>query len=269
MGPSGLRIGRLLRSPRAPGRGLGGRSVHRAEALHTAILLDELPAARVPDGSVVTTSLELPGRAGAISELDALFERVEHGCGQVGVVEGEAGIGKSRLLHVWSERLAARGVRVVPVAGDELGRALPLQPLLDAVDELARRAGSGDADQVVGPDIAILGPLIGGQTEPARAAQLAALTDPGAGQALLFAALFSVLRRQAEHEPLVLVIDQRDNSARTATSPRTLNRQRGTVASSITSGLKASQPAIAAPSMAARYCSTGPSLRSSDIVTSW
>ncbi|MGA9311232.1 MAG: BTAD domain-containing putative transcriptional regulator, partial [Pseudonocardiaceae bacterium] len=176
------------------------------EALRTAILLGELPAARVPDGSPVTPSVELPGRAGALSELDALFQRVEHGCGQVGVVEGEAGIGKSRLLRVWSDRLAARGVRVVPVAGDELGRALPLQPILDAVDELLRHAGGG-ADQVVGPDIAILGPLIGGQTEPAGAAALAALTDPGAGQALLFAALFSVLRRQAEREPLVLVID--------------------------------------------------------------
>lgn len=186
---------------------LGAGPSTETEALHTAILLGELPAARVPDGSVVTTAVELPGRAGAISELDDLFQRVEHGCGQVGMVEGEAGIGKSRLLHVWSERLAARGVRVVPVAGDELGRALPLQPVLDAVGELVRHAGSGGADQVLGPDIAILGPLIGGQTEPVGAAALAALTDPGAGQALLFAALFSVLRRQAEREPLVLVID--------------------------------------------------------------
>jgi tetratricopeptide (TPR) repeat protein len=177
------------------------------EALHTAILLGELPAARVSDGCPVTTSVELPGRAAALSELDALFQRVERGRGQVGVVEGEAGIGKSRLLRIWSDGLAARGVRVVLVAGDELGRALPLQPLLDAVDELVRHAGSGGADQVVGPDIAILGPLIGGQTEPAGVAALTALTNPGAGQALLFAALFSVLRRQAEREPLVLVID--------------------------------------------------------------
>jgi DNA-binding SARP family transcriptional activator len=177
------------------------------EALHTAILLDELSAARVPDGSPITTSVELPGRADALSELDALFQRVERGRGQVGMVEGEAGIGKSRLLRVWSDRLAARGVRVVPVAGDELGRALPLQPLLDAVDELVRHAGNGGTDQVLGPDTAILGPLIGGHTEPAGAAALTALTDPGAGQTLLFAALFSVLRRQAEREPLVLVID--------------------------------------------------------------
>jgi DNA-binding SARP family transcriptional activator/tetratricopeptide (TPR) repeat protein len=176
------------------------------EALHSAILLGELPT-RVSEGPVPAVSPELPGRAVALAELDALFERAERGHGQVGVVEGEAGMGKSRLLQVWSDRLAARGAKVVSAACDELGQALPIQPLLDAVGQLVHRAGPGGIEQVVGPDIAVLGPLLGSSTEVAGAAQLAALTDPGAGEALLLAALFSVLRRQAEREPLVLVID--------------------------------------------------------------
>jgi DNA-binding SARP family transcriptional activator/tetratricopeptide (TPR) repeat protein len=186
---------------------LGISPAAETEALHTAILLGDLPVTPARDTSVGTVPVELPGRAGAIGALDALLERAERGSGQVGLIEGEAGIGKSRLLQVWSERLATRGAQVVAVAGDELGRTLPLQPLLDAVSALVRRAGAGGAAQILGPDISVLGPLLGAQTEPAGTAQLAALTDPGAGQALLFAALFSVLRRQAEHEPLVLVID--------------------------------------------------------------
>ncbi len=59
----------------------------------------------------------------------------------------------------------------------------------------------------MGPDGGVLGPLLGLRTEPVPATQIAALTDPGAGQALLFAAIFSVLRRQADNHPLVLIVD--------------------------------------------------------------
>jgi len=177
------------------------------EKLHSAILLGNL-ATVVNTGELSTSAtVELPGREHSLRALDGLVDLAESGQGQIGVVEGEAGIGKTRLLQVWAERHSGRGVKIVSVACDELGRSLPLQPLLDAVQALVRSAGSGGAKVVLGPDAAVLGPLIGAQTEPVGAAQLAALTDAGAGQALLFAALFSVLRRQSEREPLVLIID--------------------------------------------------------------
>lgn len=177
------------------------------EALHTAILLGGTPVDGRGEQNDAAGGDELPGRAEEISQLDALLDGAAHGDGQVALVEGEAGIGKSRLLQVWSRRVAGRGARVVSVACDELGRDLPLQPLLDVVDALVRQAASSGIEEVLGPDVAVLGPLLGVQTEPVGAAQLAALTDPGAGQALMFAALFSVLRRQAERELLAVVID--------------------------------------------------------------
>ena len=186
---------------------LGVGLSEETEALHTAILLGDLPSGRKTDGPSASTALELPGRALPSRTLDGLVDRAERGQGQIGVVEGEAGIGKSRLLQVWAERHSGRGVEIVSVACDELGRTLPLQPLLDAMEALVRRAERAGAVEVLGPDIAVLGPLLARQSEPAGDAQLAALTDPGAGQALLFAALFSVLRRQSERRPLVLIID--------------------------------------------------------------
>lgn len=185
---------------------LGVSPAPATEALHTAILLGELPTP-VPGGSLRAIPPELPGRAVELGELDALYERAGRGHAQVAVVEGEAGMGKSRLLQVWSDRLAAQGAKVVSTSCDELGRNLPLQPLFDAVGQLVRQGGTAGIEQVVGPDVAVLGPLLGSSTDVAGAAQLAALTDPGAGEALLLAALFSVLRRQAERQPLVLVID--------------------------------------------------------------
>jgi DNA-binding SARP family transcriptional activator len=184
---------------------LGVSPAPPTEILHTAILLGELPAARLPEVPAEAALGELPGRADAILALDAWLERAAGGRGQVGLVEGEAGIGKSRLLQVWSERIADQA-RVVTVDCDELGRTLPLQPLLDAVQVLISQSAPGD-DSVLGADVAVLGPLLGAQADPAGPAQLAALTDPAAGRALLFGALFSVVRRQATRLPLVLLID--------------------------------------------------------------
>lgn len=185
---------------------LGVSPAADTEALHTTILLDELPPSIVMEDSIEGDAEELPGRADAIGSLDALFGRAAAGRGQVCFVEGEAGIGKTRLLQVWAQRVASSAL-VVAVACDELGRALPLQPLLDAVDVLVRRSNPDGADDVLGSDVGVLGPLLGTPVESAGPAKLAAITDPGAGQALLFAALFRVLHRQAQRRPLVLIID--------------------------------------------------------------
>ncbi|MDQ6696952.1 MAG: AAA family ATPase [Actinomycetota bacterium] len=186
---------------------LGVSPSPETEALHAAVLLEEVPAAAEPKEGVAGVGDELPGRTEAISLLDAMLDRAEHGHGQVVLVEGEAGIGKSRLLQVWVRRVEARGARSVAVACDEFAQDLPLQPVLDVADVLVRQSAGGTPEGVLGADVSVLGPLLGVQAGPPGAAQLAALTDPGAGRALLFAAVFSLLRRCAEQGPLVVIID--------------------------------------------------------------
>lgn len=180
---------------------LGVSPTEATEALHTAIVLEEVAAGAPVEAH---PSRELAGRDDALRALDELLDRALLGRAQVAVVEGEAGIGKSRVVQVWSRRAAARGAQLVAVTCDELGRVLPMQPLLDAVDILVRRYS---ADAVLGTDLAVLGPLLGISPGPSGAAQLATLTDPGAGQALLLAALVGALRRGAERQPLVLTIE--------------------------------------------------------------
>jgi hypothetical protein len=53
----------------------------------------------------------------------------------------------------------------------------------------------------------VVGPLIGFQPEGADPAYLSVLTDPQAGQSLLFGALDGIFRRLAQRQTLVLVID--------------------------------------------------------------
>lgn len=177
------------------------------ESMHDAILLGTHPTGidrESPEHTVVT---ELAGRGDVLARLDALLEDAIAGDGRVGVVEGEAGIGKSSVLAAFRRHAEQRGVTVVQASADEFGRTLPLQPILDAVFELIRRHGRDGVDDVLGADVAVLGPLLGFQRQPVAATQLAALTDPGAGQALLFAAVSGVLHRYCERGPLAVVID--------------------------------------------------------------
>jgi DNA-binding SARP family transcriptional activator/tetratricopeptide (TPR) repeat protein len=183
---------------------LGVSPSAETEALHTAILMGEVTAPARDSGPAEAVGM-LAGREGALAQLDGLLALAASGRGQVVSVEGEAGIGKSRLLEVWSRRAEQHGAAVVTVACQEQGRALPLQPLFDAVESLIRAAG-GDAAEVLGPGASVLGPLLGTPVA-AEAVQLAALADPAAGQALLLAAVFGVLRRRAEDRPLVVMVD--------------------------------------------------------------
>ena len=183
---------------------LGVSPSPETEAIHNAILLGTHPGGEQAAPAAPDT---LAGRADALARLDTLLDRAAGGRPQVIVVEGEAGIGKSTLLDAVGTRAAGRGFSVVSVAAEELGRTLPIQPILDVVDALIRRPGAPPEEEVLGSDGAVLGPLLGFHHEPVASAQLAALIDPGAGQALMGAAVFSVLRRQAARLPLAILVD--------------------------------------------------------------
>ena len=68
---------------------------------------------------------EIVGRAGERRLLRERLERLADGRGGVIIVEGDAGIGKSRLMADLVERAVARGVRAIVAAGDEIERSTP------------------------------------------------------------------------------------------------------------------------------------------------
>src|ERR1700716_3833870 len=78
------------------------------------------------------TSL-LVGRAAELTRLTELVRDVAAGHGRAVLGEGEPGIGKSALVQAVCAVAAQRGGSVFWGAGDELGQALPLLPLLDAL----------------------------------------------------------------------------------------------------------------------------------------
>ncbi|HVM52699.1 MAG TPA: BTAD domain-containing putative transcriptional regulator [Acidimicrobiales bacterium] len=131
---------------------LGVDPTRETEDLHTAILLAPDEAAARPPAIV--------GRARELAVLEGTDTSV--------VIEGEPGIGKTALLEAWLARVA---VPVVIARCDELGRDLPLQPVLDAL-----------APHLVDDDL-----------------DVGAVADSAAGRAALFANLLAVLHRLGAH----------------------------------------------------------------------
>ncbi|HEV7465204.1 MAG TPA: AAA family ATPase [Candidatus Dormibacteraeota bacterium] len=186
-------------------------------AVHLALLQDRaLPAtAPMPPGSPAAPASTggdaavppLVGRDAELAALDAAMEGAARGDPQLVVVEGEAGIGKSRLVTEWTARAAARGTTVLLGRCDELGRALPLQPVLDALaGHLAGLDGEAAA-ALLGAEAALLGdPLLSAGALPLPAGVVVPASDEGVARAVVAEAVRRVLTRIGA-TPAVLVVE--------------------------------------------------------------
>ncbi|HEV2121626.1 MAG TPA: BREX system ATP-binding domain-containing protein, partial [Chloroflexota bacterium] len=158
----------------------------------------------MPRRDQVLSKSFLVGREREISALDQALERAARGATELIIIDGEAGIGKTRLLETWSSRAAASGALVLQARSEELTRGLSLQPLIDALDGYLRTLPTTDAVlALLGPEHALLAPLL--TASPASTDHAA--VDPAAGQSLLFAALLSVVTRLTAGAPVVLMLD--------------------------------------------------------------
>jgi DNA-binding SARP family transcriptional activator len=186
-------------------------------ALYTAILRGELSSPSRPSASTAG----LVGRDDELAYLEAVASRARDGSardgsardgsardgsGEVIVVDGEAGIGKTTLLRAWADRRSAAGDTVLAASCGPLDQALPLDALLTALATLLRGRGLGPeaSADVLGSDGALLAPVLGVAPGPAQPPTLA---EAMLGPAVLYAALARVLSRLAERAPLVVIVD--------------------------------------------------------------
>ncbi|MFJ9778857.1 AAA family ATPase [Amycolatopsis sp. NPDC101161] len=132
----------------------------------------------------------LIGRDGELSRLAGWVHDVAAGRGRAVLVDGEPGIGKSALVQAAAAVAARAGCQVYRGAGDELGQALPLLPLLDA---LRITAAAPD------PRRGAIAGLLRGDTAPGKGADLAA----AAAEQLL-----TLVDELCHAGPVVLVVDE-------------------------------------------------------------
>jgi DNA-binding CsgD family transcriptional regulator len=96
-------------------------------------LFRKCSSSRVRSVPTVTQTGALIGRDSELAKLDVLVTEAAAGRGSPVLIEGEPGIGKSSLVRSAVARAADAGCQVFWGAGDELGQALPLLPLLEAL----------------------------------------------------------------------------------------------------------------------------------------
>src|SRR5580658_4042814 len=87
----------------------------------------------VPTVPSMTMASTLIGRGSETAMLGELMRAVVAGQGGSVLIEGEPGVGKSSLVRAAAAQAAAAGCQVFWGAGDELGQALPLLPLLEGL----------------------------------------------------------------------------------------------------------------------------------------
>lgn len=196
-----------------------GAFLQAARTLETAkhLPLDALPveamsAAGASDGLAPACDLKSPfvGRNNEYGQFLGLIARLTAGSGQVVLIEGEAGIGKSRLMIEVACYARRRALPVLVTNCYEIERAIAYQPVIDLATQACQAAPEARL-RTITPITPILLAEIAALV-PAMAARLLDLPPlsadfPEARQARLFHALVQLFDALAQDRQLIVMID--------------------------------------------------------------
>jgi DNA-binding SARP family transcriptional activator len=167
----------------------------------TLAAYERLLHATGPDEPAAPVSAGAPaGRAGELGRALHAIDAAGHGTPSLTAFVGEAGIGKSCVLRAVA---TATSHQVVWAQCDELGRVLPLQPIVTALAGVLRLRTTDDLRALLSADAPVVAPLLGLESSSQAIGQ----PDAGTGQLLVQAALVRVLDRLAGTGAVVLLVD--------------------------------------------------------------
>ena len=198
------------------------------DALQNEIGVDPMPETvelasqiKLPDGnwkrdekvySLVSTPLRIPspfvGRGVEIDRLTQLLTQVTVGQGQMALITGEPGIGKSRLVAETAAIAHRGGFQVLSAYCYPVEQAMPYQPLIDLVRQVM--AYDNHWQQLAPVWLRELAILVPEMEETAAAAMTVSMPSyelDESQQGRLFQAILHIFAKQAERGKLMIIIE--------------------------------------------------------------
>jgi DNA-binding CsgD family transcriptional regulator len=142
------------------------------------------------------------GRDAQIAAIRAVLDRVRGGSGQVALIVGEAGVGKSRLLREMTDAAREGGFFVLRGASFESERSIPYAPLLDLVRLFASSSSAALVAHVLAPAASELVAMFPELRSLLPDATPAPTGNPESDKRRLFGALSQTLTLLARTQPV-------------------------------------------------------------------
>ena len=146
----------------------------------------------------------LAGRDAELVVLDAAMSQVTAGGIRLAVVEGDSGIGKTRLVTHWANRARNEGATVLFASCAGLDRMVPLHPLIAALDQFVE-SDRRRAQALFGPQPAFRTLLDGPRADPTPAVIAPALN--ASVRRRMFEIMLTTFSHIASAGPTAVVLD--------------------------------------------------------------
>jgi DNA-binding CsgD family transcriptional regulator len=148
----------------------------------------------------VSAEVGLLEREGELARLTELVQDAVRGRGRLVLIEGPAGIGKTRLLEAARARAAREGAVVHAARGGDLERELPFGVVRQLFEPSLRRADSAERETLLQGPAALAEPMLLDEDAAGRPSE-------GDRQGAMLHGLYWLTSNLAERAPLLLAID--------------------------------------------------------------
>ena len=149
----------------------------------------------------------LIGRENEIAAASRVLERARQGNGNVALLVGEAGVGKSRLLRAMIDMARGDGFFVLRAATFEGETSIPYAPLVDLIRQFAATASASLVAHVLAPAAAELAGMFPELRPLLPDATPTPSTDPETDKRRLFHAFSQVVTTLARTQPVFLTVE--------------------------------------------------------------
>ncbi len=188
---------------------LGVEPAPETEALAERIRAEAMPrqpAARRPSSLSASTELESPlvGRAAEFGHLVEAYHAAAQGHPQIVTLEGEAGIGKTRLALEFLGWARAQGARVLHGRAFEAGDRVPYQPIVEALRQANLQLPMANLSRTW---LAELSQLLPELREVLPDLRPLSTGDATTARTRLLEAVARLIQALAETAPLILFLD--------------------------------------------------------------